>query len=262
MASVAPPKAASFAPDRPGTGLAIAMAIIVVAGFSVQLAMGRSTFASPLLVHAHALVFFGWVALFVTQSWLGTRGPITLHRKLGWIGAGWMVLVVIMGFAVTIAMARKGTVPFFFRPQQFLIADPLSVLTFAGLSGAAIVMRRRTDWHARLHICGMAALMGPAFGRLLPMPLLPPYAFEAAVGAGLIFPAIGMMADRRRRGSIHAAWWYGIAALAGMIVLFDVIAYSPLGSWIYHAVTAGSPGGAVPGLEFPPPPSSPLITGR
>ena len=35
----------------------IFMTITIVAGFSFQLAMGRSTFASPVRVHAHAIVF-------------------------------------------------------------------------------------------------------------------------------------------------------------------------------------------------------------
>lgn len=42
---------------------AIAMAVVIVAGFSLQFAMGRSTFAAPLLVHAHAVVFMGWVTI-------------------------------------------------------------------------------------------------------------------------------------------------------------------------------------------------------
>ena len=57
-------------------------------------------------------------------------------------------------------------------------------------------MRRRTDWHRRLHYCGTALLMGPAFGRLLPMPLLAPWAFEATFIAVMIFPIIGVIAER------------------------------------------------------------------
>ena len=67
--------------------LAILMALAIVAGFSMQWLAGRSTFYSPLRVHLHAVAFMGWVALFVAQSWLATRGPLALHRKLGWIAA-------------------------------------------------------------------------------------------------------------------------------------------------------------------------------
>ena len=242
--------------------MAIAMAITVVLGFSMQLAMGRSTFAAPLRVHIHAVVFMGWVAIFVTQSVLATRGPLALHRKLGWLATGWVLLMIVMGTVVTVEMVRNGYVPFIFRPQQFLIADPLSLLVFAGVTAAAIVNRKRTCWHARLHISAMAILLAPAFGRLLPMPLLMPYAFESACIATLIFPVAGMIRDKRKLGQIHPAWFCGAAAIIGTVVLFDLSAYSPLGDSIYHMATAGSPGANVPGLEFPPPPAGPLITGR
>jgi hypothetical protein len=242
--------------------LAIAMALTVVAGFSVQLYLGRSTFASPLRVHFHALTFMGWVAIFVTQTWLATRGPLAWHRRLGWFAVGWVGLMLASALTVVVMQARRGMVPFFFVPQQLLIADPVTLLCFVALTGAAIARRHETDWHARLHVCAMAAIMGPAFGRLLPMPLLIPYAFESAVAAGLLFPLAGAIRDKRVRGLVHPAWGWGAAALIATMALADLIAYSPLGTTIYATVTAGSPGAAVPGLEFPPPPSGPLLTGR
>ena len=39
------------------------MTLVLVAGFSVQLALGRSSFAAPPLVHAQAVVFMGWVGI-------------------------------------------------------------------------------------------------------------------------------------------------------------------------------------------------------
>ena len=242
--------------------LAIAMALVVIAGFSTQLAMGRSTFGAPLRVHVHAVVFMGWVAIFVTQSWLATRGPLALHRKLGWLALGWMGLMVGAAMTVIVAMARGGTVPFFFTPQQFLIGDPASLVCFVGLTLAAIAKRRETDWHARLHICAMAAIMGPAFGRLLPMPFMTPYSFEVAVVAGLVFPLAGAIRDKRVLGRVHPAWGWGAGALAVTLALTDLIAYSPLGDRVYAATVTGSPGAAVPGLKFPPPPTGALITGR
>ena len=262
MATLAPFEDQPAVAERFAVKLAIAMAITVVLGFSTQLAMGRSTFGSPLRVHLHAVVFMGWVVIFLMQSVLATRGPVALHRKLGWLAAGWVGLMIVLGLTVTLVMVRKGTVPFIFTPQQFLIADPLTVLGFAALTAAAISNRKRTDWHARLHISAMALLIAPAFGRLLPMPLLAPYGFEVAGTATLVFPLAGMIRDRRVMGRIHPAWFYGAAAIVSTIVLYDAMAYSPLGDWLYHHATAGSPGAAVPGLEFAAPPAGGLITGR
>jgi len=242
--------------------LAILMAMVIVAGFSTQFLMGRSTFASPVRVHVHAVLFMGWVGLFVAQSWLATRGPLVLHRKLGWIAAVWMALMVPAAIAVIIVMLRGGTAPFFFRPQEFLIGNPLSVFFFVGFTVAAIAMRKRTDWHARLHICGMTMIMGPGFGRLLPMPLLIPYAFEVTGVVASVFLIAGMIRDKRKFDRVHPAWWLGLAAMAALIVLPKILAPTAVGESLYAATVAGTPGENVDGMAFAPPPAGPLMTGR
>lgn len=241
---------------------AIIMAVIIAAGFSFQLAMGRSTFGSPVRVHFHAVLFMGWVAIYVTQNVLVATARIELHRMLGWVAAAWMVAMVVSGFVVTVAMVRAGTVPFFFQPLHFLIFDPAAVLTFGGLTTAAILLRRRTEWHRRLHFCGMTILLAPAFGRLLPLPLIQPWAWEATVAVTLLFPLAGMWADVRRNRRIHSAWHWGVAAIIGSFVLTQAVTYSPVGTAIYGRVTEGSQGAVVPPLEFQPPPDGPLMTGR
>jgi hypothetical protein len=241
---------------------AIVMTITIIAGFSFQYLMGRSTFASPPRVHLHAFFFMGWVAIYLLQNIFVATGRMHLHRKLGWIAAFWIIPMVVMGCLVTAVMARNGTVPFFFRPLQFLIFDPVTVFAFAGLTVAAVRLRRRTEWHRRLHFCGMSLLLGPAFGRLLPLPLLQPWAWEASFAACLLFPIAGIVADVRRSGRIHPAWHWGIATMLGVLVVTEAITYSPVGTSIYEAVTKGSPGASVAPLEFAPPPAGPLMTGR
>ncbi|MEO7634747.1 MAG: hypothetical protein ABIS38_03750 [Sphingomicrobium sp.] len=257
------------ATQRPAVGderfflrAAIAMVVVIVAGFSTQLAMGRSTFASPLLVHAHAVVFMGWVTLYLLQNIFVTTGRMTLHRQLGWIGSVWIFAMLGLGIAVTVAMVRRGQVPFFFRPLQFLVFDPMTLIAFVGLTVAAIVLRRRTDWHRRLHFCGMSLLLGPGFGRLLPMPMLAPWAWEATFAACMIFPAVGVWRDIKRSGHAHPAWRWGIGTMLAMLLVTEAITYSPLGAALYRGVTAGSPGAAVASLAFAQPPAGPLRTGR
>ena len=234
--------------------MACIMAAVMVAGFSLQLAMGRSSFAAPLRVHAHAVIFFGWIVLFLTQAWLAVQGNFALHRRLGQLAALWMAAMVAAGLTVTVALVREGRAPFFFYPQQFLIADPVTLLFFVGLTLAAVQNRNRRDWHMRLHICAFAAIMGPGFGRILPMPLLSPYGFEVAALSGLIFPMVGMARDRKHLGRAHPAWLRGGAAIVALVVVFDLLAYSPFGDWLYAQVTAGTAGAAIPGLALPPPP--------
>ena len=263
MATIAQQPIAPVAGDeRFFVRAAILMTVTIVAGFSLQFLMGRSTFASPVRVHLHAFFFMGWVAIYLLQNIFVASDRMALHRRLGWVAAFWIVPMVVMGFVVTGAMVRLGHVPFFFRPLQFLIFDPVTLLAFAGLTVAAVRLRRRTEWHRRLHFCGMSLLLGPAFGRLLPLPLLQPWAWEATFAACLLFPIAGMIADVRRSGRIHPAWHWGMATMLGTLVVTEAITYSPLGTSIYDAVTKDSVGASVAPLEFAPAPAGPLMTGR
>jgi hypothetical protein len=235
---------------------AIAMALVIVAGFSLNIVMGRSSFAAPPLVHAHALVFMGWVGIFLVQSLSATGGHLALHRRLGWLAVIWILPMLGLGVAVTLALVRGGRVPFFFTPQQFLLFDPLTLFAFAGLTAAAIARRKQTDWHRRLHFCAMTLLLGPGVGRLLPMPLLIPHAFEATFAATMVFPLAGVIADLRRDGRVHPAWGWGIATLLLTLAAILLLDNSAIGGALYDAVTAGTPGADVPGRAFPPPPGA------
>src|ERR1043165_8063878 len=114
---------ASSGDDRFFVRGAVLMAFTIVAGFLFQHAMGRSTFAAPPLVHAHAIVFMGWVAIYLTQNLLIGSGRVDIHRKLGWIAVGWIFPMVLLGCLVTLAVLRRGDVIFIFRPLQFLVFD-------------------------------------------------------------------------------------------------------------------------------------------
>lgn len=238
-------------------GGAIAMALTVTAGFSLNIVTGRSSFGAPPIVHLHALTFMGWVVIYLTQNILVASGAMAWHRRLGWLAAGWVVLMIVMGCAITAFDIRVAHVPFFFRPLQFLVFDPLTLFCFAGLTYAAIALRRRSDWHRRLHFSGMSLMMGPAVGRILPMPLLAPWAWEATLAACLLFPLAGIAFDLRRSGRVHPAWLCGLAVSAGLLIGTEAITYSPVGKALYDAVAAGSKGAATAPLGFAPPPGPP-----
>lgn len=236
--------------------LITAMAIILVAGFVVQLALGRSSFGAPLVVHAHAIAFMGWVAITLSQAWLAAGANMATHRKLGQVAVIWTIALIVLGPMVTLAAVQTARTPFFFQPQHFLIANPMTLVGFAGLFAAAIIMRRQVDWHARLHIGAFVMLMGPGFGRLLPMPFMTPYAFEIAGLVALVFPVLGILRDWRVHGRPHPAWLWTIAVLLAVTLLARVIAFSPIGAAIYAAAANGTLASA-DGLAFPPPPPAP-----
>jgi hypothetical protein len=163
--------------------------------------------------------------------------------------------MVAVGLYLSLATVRRGAVPFFFEPGFFLFMSNLFLFAFVGLTAAAIVKRRETQWHRRLMFCGMATLTAPGWGRLLPMPLLIPWAGWVSFAAIMLFPIAGVIADLRRSGRVHPAWWWGIGVMVATQLVVVAIANSGLGLSIYELATQGSPGASVAPSAYPPSPA-------
>ena len=232
--------------------MACIMSAIIVAGFATNLAMGRSTFAVPPVYHVHAFVFFGWVAIYLAQNWLIAASNIRLHRALGLLAYVWAPGMVVMGFAIMITSLRRTGGPFFFDQNEFLFSNSILLVLFAGMVIVALRRRRYSGWHRRLMLTAMSILTGPGLGRLLPMPLMMPNAWRIMMVITLIFPVVGMIADKRRLGHVHPAWLWGVGAIIVVQVLADLVAYSAWGVSVTQAVVGGTPGGERPMAAFLP----------
>jgi hypothetical protein len=233
--------------------MAIVMSTVIVAGFSMNLAMGRSTFAVPPAYHIHAFVFFGWVALYLAQNFLIAGSNIRLHKTLGLAAYLWVPLMVAMGFVIMFTSMRRTGGPFFFDQNEFLISNTMLLVLFGAMVFTALRRRRYTGWHRRLMLTAMSILTGPGLGRLLPMPLMIPHAWRIMMVITLVFPVIGMIADKRRHGRVHPAWFWGVGAIIAVQLVADLIAYSPLGVSLTEALLAGTPGAQRPMHAFLPP---------
>lgn len=250
MATLAPTRS-RLAPD---TGffltMAIVMAVINVFAFSFMALMGFSSFGAPLYVHVHALTFFGWVAIYVTQNALAASGSLALHRRLGWFAAGYTLWMVVVGTLTTVYTTQRGLTPPFFTPSFFLVMNPLGVMCFAAMIFAAVAVRANTGWHRRLIYCAMASIMGPAFGRLIPPPItLSPNGIAIMVAALCGFVVIGMVRDQIKYRRVHPAWFVGLAVIILQWFAFDLIAKSAVGVSIYETVVAGTPAADQPALQ-------------
>jgi hypothetical protein len=234
--------------------MACIMAATIVAGFSFNVAMGRSSFGAPWLVHFHAWVMMGFVALYLAQNWLVFSDNVALHRRLGWLSVIWIPAILVMGMLITRYSLTTAGGPPFFDQNQFLFSNPLHLCGFAAIAGWAITVRKNTGWHRRLMYCAFATLTGPGVGRLLPNPFLIPYAWYAsAIAPVVLFVLIGILADRRRYGGVHPAWLYGIGIVLGVQVVADLVAYSDWGIAFTQAFVAGTPGGERQMEAFFPP---------
>lgn len=233
--------------------MAVVMAAVTVAGFGLNLAMGRSTFAVPAMYHVHAVIFMGWLALYVAQAATIATGRRALHIRLGKVGYIYIPLMVAAGIAIMVTVARRTGGPFFFAVNEFLVSNIALLLAFGFVAIHALRRQRHTGWHRRLLLCSMSVLTGPGLGRLLPMPLMIPYAWTISFAASLIFIVIGMIADKRHHGRVHPAYWWGAGVYIGVFVLSMLLAFSPIGYAIADAVVAGTPGAERPMGAFLPP---------
>ena len=233
--------------------MATIICFIIVAGFSMQLALGRSTFAVPIVIHVHAVVFFGWVALYLAQNWLIAGNNVALHRRLGKLAYVWVPVMVAMGFAVMVTALRRTGAPFFFDQNEFLFSNTMLLVLFGVMSFAGLRVRRHAGWHRRLMLTAMSILSGPGLGRLLPMPLLMPHSWRIMMLVTLVFPIAGMIRDRMRTGRVHPAWLYGVSAIIVVQIVADLIAYSGWGVEITNWIVAGTAGAERPIEAFLPP---------
>ena len=222
-----------------------AMVALIVAGFLTLYLRGISTFAAPWPVHVHAVAFMAWVGFFMLQVTLATTGRIDLHKRLGWIGAALMPVLLILGALILFRMMRNAAVPPFWNYAYFMVMNLMALVAFAALTIAAIRMRKETQWHRRLMFCGMAALVITPVNRLLPDAILVQYMSLISAAAILLFPLAGMGADWLRERRIHSAWLWGLGVLTVAGLATEVVGRSSWAGAAVGFITADSPGALV-----------------
>ena len=235
------------------TIMACVMSFLIVAGFTLNLAMGRSSFAVPIAYHVHAAIFMGWIAIYLAQHLTIGAAARSVHVRLGKLAYIWVPAMVFSGTMVMVVVARRTGGPFFFNKSEFLISNLAVLWCFGGIAWWALMRRRYTGWHRRLMLVSMAVLLGPGLGRLLPMPLMIPYAWGITQFITFLFPVIGMIADKRRDGKVHPAYKWGLAIYVGVFTASMLLAYSPLGYAITEAVLEGTAGAQRPMEAYLPP---------
>lgn len=205
------------------TVAAVSVTVTVLAGF-VPLYTLRLLRHDPnltLLVHAHGFVMTAWIALFLTQTLLIARHRVDLHRRLGMFGVGLATLVILVGTPTLINAAARRSHDIHSTRFLWMLAafDGIALVVFSGLVAAAILLRRRGDYHKRLMLLATLSLLGPAFGRLTA------YAKglrgDSDIGV-LLFCAGTVLAcaviDKVRSHRLHPAFFWGGASVIGMDV--------------------------------------------
>jgi hypothetical protein len=118
--------------------MAASIVILVFVGFSRTYYL-HSLFKMPKLstfLHVHGAVMTGWIVLFAVQTFLIASNRTRVHRTLGVFGAGYAVLVVVMGCTATVVAVRREVLahsPFVSSVLTVLALELTQMLLFASL---------------------------------------------------------------------------------------------------------------------------------
>jgi hypothetical protein len=148
--------------------MSLLLAAVVVLGFSrtVNDSLFHATPPRPFLLWIHGTVFAGWVVFFIAQSALVRIHRVSWHRFLGWFGVGLATVMVPLGIAIAIIMARFDAVRLHMTDTNAFLAIPFyGMLAFSVIIGLAIYWRKRPEFHRRLMFVATCGLMDAAFAR-------------------------------------------------------------------------------------------------
>lgn len=174
--------------------------------------------AAPWIVHVHAVVFSAWMFILTAQVLLVLGDRVAVHRKMGWVAAGWASLMAIMGpLAVIASQSVNFGLPTGDPP--FLSVQFLNLVAFLTLLGCGIAMRRNPAAHRRLMILSTVALADPGFSRfsgwLYPhIPQTVPGAFLLIYYGNVLLVGLMLGWDFAKRRLVRSAVIGGVALLA------------------------------------------------
>ncbi|WP_339826879.1 adenylate cyclase [uncultured Parasphingorhabdus sp.] len=184
----------------------IILAAVIIFGFAQFSMRGMVNFqAVPRWVHLHGILMLGWLGLIVAQNILIQRGKTALHRKIGWLGGGLALIICVTGLYTGYMAVQLQRFPPFFNGSYFLALVLVEMLVFAAMVVWAIMLRRQTQWHRRIMIGATLIALEPAFGRLLPMPLLGDWGEWLILLCQLVFVVVLARHDQKIIGHIHPA---------------------------------------------------------
>jgi hypothetical protein len=216
--------------------MSLVIATVVVYGFS-QTAKEKflhPAIARPFVLYVHATVFSAWILLFISQSALARTGMVRWHRRIGWLGTGLGIAVLLVGLETAIAMGRFNIFHFHPRyPEGGLLISFFDITAFTIPFALAIYWRKKPEFHRRLQLMATCALTAAAFGRFPRFfPTVGPNHSPAARGfliwvalyAGVdLLISTATLRDLVVNRRIHPAYLFGLPAFvlsqAGMLFI-------------------------------------------
>jgi hypothetical protein len=200
--------------------MSLVLAAIVISGFSrtVNANLFHANPPRPLLLWIHGAAFSTWVLFFIAQSALVRARRVSVHRLLGWFGAGLAAVMVVLGFTIAVVMTRFDTVVLQQKGAAAFLSVPFTdMIVFGSCIAMAIYWRKKPEYHRRLVFIASCELMDAAVGR-----------FDFMFNHSLFYLAVdclivlGMARDWVVDKRVHKVYLY---ALPSLIVVHGLAIY-------------------------------------
>lgn len=223
--------------------VAAALGAAIVIGFTRTYYLRFLSTQPPMtmLVHIHGLLCTAWLGLHFSQARLVAARRVALHMKMGIATALVGLAIVVTGFMVSLHAAARGHAPPGRDPIEFLSVSLGTTFMFGLFLGAALLLRRRSEWHKRLMLLATMVFLVPAIGRLDRYAGLY-FGWSPGVLPILVtftFLAWACINDVRKRGHIHLAYLIGgfilIAAIPVRMWVGGTEAFFPFAQWAAEA---------------------------
>jgi hypothetical protein len=153
------------------SGMALVSLIAVLLGFTRTYFLA-GVFRAPLpnlLIHVHGAAFTLWVILFASQTGLVATRRLALHHRIGLLGFGFAVLMVVLGvLAASDRLARHVGESASATPEDvraFYAVAMGDMLMFAAFILQGYGQRSNPAVHKRLMLFATFALLDAAFDR-------------------------------------------------------------------------------------------------
>ena len=213
--------------------MSLVFAALVLLGFSrtVNVALFHANPPRPLLLWMHGVAFSTWIVFFIAQSALVRTRKVSVHRALGWFGAGLAAAMVVLGVAVAVVMTRFDINVLHQQGVDSFLAVPFGDMVIFGTCIAlAVYWRGKPEYHRRLLFIATCHLMDAAVGRF--DFIFNHSLFYAALDCLILF---GMVRDRVVDGRIHKVYLYALPPIL-VIQTFSIYAWRINPPW-WAAIT-------------------------
>ncbi|MEO6062311.1 MAG: hypothetical protein ABIQ99_10260 [Thermoflexales bacterium] len=121
------------------------------------------------LIHVHAALFTGWLLVYVSQATLIMTGQARTHRKMGpWLAAYGFATAAVGLYAAGLLADRLGQRKSDFEAAAAFVFFPLiDMVYFAAFLAAAVIYRKRPDFHKQAMFVATFSIAVVGVGRLV-----------------------------------------------------------------------------------------------